>query len=140
MTGPERATGDGDGDGDGGSGSGEGGPGDERLRIAASGTRQHPHAHFAPVVEAELSWGNSVVRDWHLMDPKIGGWQLELARPFHVELLRETFRFPPNFALHVIGAEGPLPLPRMSLGDKCFMAVVAPAPKGWRAGNQEIPL
>lgn len=113
---------------------------DERLRIAAHGTSDNYHAHFDPIVSAELAWGNRIARDWHLVDPKVGGYELTLAYSFHVELLKKTFRFPPNITLGVVGSESRVHGRRMSMGDKYMVGITAPFPKDWPAGDGRIEL
>jgi hypothetical protein len=63
---------------------------DLSLRIAASGTQENPHAHLDPIVAAELSWGNRIVKNWYVVDYHFGYWDLQLEQPFHVELLRSS--------------------------------------------------
>src|SRR5690242_11349990 len=89
---------------------------DDRLRIAVSGTRDNPHAHLDPVVSAEISWGNRVVRDWYT-EHHVGYWEIRLERPLHVELLRKTFRFPPTIGLAVTNTASDTREPVMTLSD-----------------------
>ncbi|CCB73210.1 MULTISPECIES: hypothetical protein [Streptomycetaceae] len=113
---------------------------DTRLLIAASGTEESPHAHLDPVVAAEVSWGNRIVRDWYITDWHFGFWDLRLERPFHVELLRSTFRFPPNVKLFTIGHHAGGQEPKMGMGDGRFVGITAPLPQGRPTVDREIEL
>ncbi|MCM2418792.1 hypothetical protein [Streptomyces sp. RKAG293] len=117
-------------------------PDDVRAPIAAAGTRENPHAHLDPIVAAELSWGNRITKDWHIVDYHFGDWLLTLEKPFHVDRLRETFVFPGTirlgtYARHSDGSGGV----RMCLGDQLnLMGIEAPLPKDLPAVNAEIEL
>jgi hypothetical protein len=113
---------------------------DTRLRIAASGTQDNPHSHLDPIVAAELSWGNRVVKNWYVTDWHFGYWDLQLEKPFHVELLRNTFRFAPNIKLFATGHHPGGQQPQMGLGDSRFVGISAPLPKEWPAVDREIEL
>jgi hypothetical protein len=118
-------------------------PGDdhEREPVATSGTADHPHAHLNPVVEAELSWGNEVAEDWHVTDPHFGYWGLTPARPFHVDALRERFRFPASVRLRVVAGGPGGQKPSMFLGDRvAFVGITAPLPGDWPHGEGEVAL
>ncbi|MEC3998616.1 hypothetical protein VSR01_36080 [Actinacidiphila sp. DG2A-62] len=118
-------------------------PGDdhEREPIATSGTADHPHARLDPVVEADLSWGNEVAEDWHVTDPRFEYWGLTPARPFHVDALRERFRFPYEVSLYVVGGRRRKDVPMMHLMDRLGVArVSAPVPDGWPNADLAVPL
>src|SRR5690348_3508817 len=113
---------------------------DTRLRIATSGTQENPHAPLDPIVAAEVSWGNRIVKDWYIPDYHFGYWDLKLEQPFHGELLRTTFRFPPNVKLFTTGHHPGGQKPEMGLGDSSFVGISASLPKDWPAVDREIEL
>jgi hypothetical protein len=111
------------------------------VRIQDSGTKDNPHAHLDPVIAAEIGWGNQVVRDWHITDPHFGYWDLTLARPLHLDLLRAAFRFPDHIGLSVIASRPGGQRPSMSLGDtRNLVGVTAPPPPGWPDADADIDL
>ncbi|WP_434594701.1 hypothetical protein [Streptomyces sp. A5-4] len=113
---------------------------DMRTLLAAAGSATNPHAHLGPVVAAEVAWGNQVVKDCYVVDWHFGDWSLGLARPFHVDLLRETFRFAPETRLvNVAPRPGGQP-GRMSLAGSSFAAVSAPIPPGLVRGVWAVRL
>jgi hypothetical protein len=74
-----------------------------KQRIQSIGNAECPYAHFLPIIEAEKSWGNSVVGDFYYR-PREGEWAAVMARPLHLDRLREKFDFPDNIIL----SSGPL--------------------------------
>jgi hypothetical protein len=115
-------------------------PGSGPVPVASSGTADNPHAHLDPVVEAELSWGNEVAEDWHVVTAA-NHQALALARPFHVDALRERFRFPRDVGLYVIGARSRKEVPMMHLSDWFSKGhVTAPLPGGWPNADLAVPL
>jgi hypothetical protein len=64
------------------------------IVIAAAGKPGHDYAHLEPIVEAELSWGNRIFSNWGRTDKLLDDRTLALRDPFHVDLIRQTFRFP----------------------------------------------
>lgn len=113
---------------------------DNRRLIEAYGTHQAPHGNLDPVVEAELAWGNSIERDWRVGDPHLMDWTLVLAEPFHLDLLRETFRFAPGIR---IGAFPGTPHglgPRLTMTDPAYTSIISPLPAGWPDERRTIEL
>ncbi len=116
-------------------------PESSRVTVATAGTPDNPHAHLDPVVEAEVRWGNEIAEDWHVTDPHFGYWGLVLARPFHLDALREHFRFPPSVGLRVVAAGPGGQRPSMSLGDRLnFVGITTPLPGDWAHGEGEVAL
>jgi hypothetical protein len=115
---------------------------DDRCSLASGGTPESRHAHLEPIVSAELRWGNSIQYGWRRVDPLLDDRSLRLARPFHVEQLRKSFRFPPNISLTAV-----LPRPgyrergRLILEDaNDFVAIDSPLPDVWPYGAGQITL
>lgn len=50
-----------------------------------------------PTIDAELGWGNEIVHELH--QDSDGRFRVTLAEPLHLDLLRDTFRFPPDVRL-----------------------------------------
>ncbi|NUR02166.1 MAG: hypothetical protein HOY79_38225 [Streptomyces sp.] len=113
---------------------------DSRQLIVAGGTEEAPHCNFDPVVEAELSWGNRIARDWRILDPHLGNWTLYLERPFHVDLLRVTFRLAPGIGFSAFPGQPNDSGPRMSMSDPTFTSIVSPLPRDWPREYRKIEL
>jgi hypothetical protein len=115
---------------------------DQRLLLAASGYAGMPEAHLEPLVSAELSWGNSIRQSWRRTDRLLDDRRLTLARPLHVDLLRQTFRFPPSIGMYAV-----LPRPathqegRLMIGDSAnYVGIDSPLPKDWSFGEGPVEL
>src|SRR4030088_842173 len=114
---------------------------DDRRLIASGGDPDRPYSHLEPVVAAELSWGNRVLSNWGRTDPLLDDRTLSLMRPFHIDQLRQTFRFPPTVRLYAM-----LPRPgyrekgRLLLSDtERYVTIYSPLPKEWtEAGEVEL--
>ena len=65
--------------------------------LAGGGTGARPYAHLLPLVEAEVSWGNSDVEGF-CQHPD-GWWSASLRRPLHLDRLREVFALPAHVEL-----------------------------------------
>lgn len=113
---------------------------DARRVIAERGTGEAPHCHLDVVVEAELSWGNRIDYDWRIVDPHLMDWTLDLAKPFHLDLLRQSFRFAAGVALGVYPSSSGGFSPRMSLATPDFSSIIAPLPRGWSGEYGRIEL
>lgn len=74
----------------------------EKQRIQSVGNADCPYAHFLPIIEAEKSWGNAMLGDFHY-EPREDHWFASMTRPLHLDRLREKFEFPENIKLY----EGP---------------------------------
>jgi hypothetical protein len=116
---------------------------DTRRLIAPCGTPDRPQAHLEPIVEAELAWGNRVLSKWGRSDKLLDDRSLTLTEPFHIELLRKTFRFPPNVRMWAI-----LPRPghrhdkpRLLLSDTDrYVTIHSPLSDDWPYGEGEVTL
>lgn len=116
---------------------------DTRRPIAAHGGADRPQEHLDPVVEAELAWGNRVLSGWGRSDKLLDDRSLTLAYPFHIDRLRQTFRFPPNIRMWAI-----LPRPgyrhdkpRLLLSDTdAYVTVHSPLPADWPHAEGEVIL
>jgi hypothetical protein len=115
---------------------------DQRLLLATSGYDGMPEAHLEPIVSAELSWGNSIRQSWRRTDPLLDDRRLTLAEPLHVDLLRQTFRFPPSIGMYAV-----LPRPagrqegRLVIGDSAnYVGINSPLPKDWPYGEGPVEL
>lgn len=64
-----------------------------RRRVADRSPDQRPYGHLVPVLEAELSWGNSC-RDGFRHVPRDDTWTAHLAAPLHLDRLLAEFEFP----------------------------------------------
>lgn len=132
----------GGGDDRGGTGHGgddRGGPAGGPVLIAAAGTEDNPHAHLEPIVAAEVRWGNRVLRDWYVIDPHFGYWDLKLARPFHVEELRAAFVLPATIGMSVVATRRGRQRATMSLGDtRNFVSITSPLSPDWPDADTEI--
>jgi len=114
---------------------------DPRRPIASSGEPGRRYAHLEPIVEAELSWGNRIQSDWRRFDKFLDDRSLTLIWPFHLDKLRETFRFPPTVRLLAT-----LPRPgdkhdkgRLVISDtEDFVMIYSPLPEGWTQ-HGEVP-
>lgn len=65
-------------------------------QILGTGSPQ-PWSHLEPVVAAELSWGNTVLRPFRYESH--GTYDLDVGAPLHLDRLRERFAFPDHIAL-----------------------------------------
>lgn len=115
---------------------------DDRRLIAAEGDPDRAYSHLEPIVEAELSWGNSILYDWRWTDKLLDDRTLTLRQPFHVDLLRQTFRFPPNIRMYAM-----FPRPgyrergRVMINDlNQYVTIDAPLPKDWPYGSGHVDL
>jgi hypothetical protein len=107
---------------------------DPRRPIAPHGDSDRPYGHLEPIVEAELSWGNRIEYNWRRTDKLLDDRTLTLQLPFHIDLLRQTFRFPRNIVLSAM-----LPRPgyrpnrgRLLIDDMDQYATIdSPHPEGW---------
>jgi hypothetical protein len=115
---------------------------DDRTPIAPKGAPGNPHAHLDPVVQAELSWGNALARDWYDPNPKVGDpLRCELRRPLHVERLRAAFAFPPTVRLSTSAPRGKGQRPLLHLYDaRGWVQITSPLPDGWPVEDREIAL
>lgn len=115
--------------------------GHQRELLAPSGTPDNPHAHLDPAAAAgsRWAWGNEIAEDWRVTDPGYGCQGLTLARPFHVDALRE--RFPPSMGLRVIVSRQGGRQPSMSLGDRAdLVGITTPLPGVRPHGEGETAL
>jgi hypothetical protein len=69
-----------------------------KQRIQSVGNAECPYAHFLPIVEAEKSWGNKLLRDF-TFNPRENNWSASTWKPLHLDELREKFDFPDTFEL-----------------------------------------
>jgi len=107
---------------------------DRRHLLASRGEPGRPYTHLQPIVEVEEFWGNRVKYDWCRTDKLLDDRTLTLRDPFHLDRLRETFRFPPNIRLYAV-----LPRPgykhdigRLLISDtEDFVKIESPLPEGW---------
>ncbi|MEU6854823.1 hypothetical protein ABZ901_33425 [Actinacidiphila alni] len=117
--------------------------GESRVPIAAEGTASEPHAHLAPLVAAEIGWGNRVLAKWGRSDPLLDDRSLSFLYPLHVDALRRTFGFPPNIKLYAIMPRPghPREKARLLLTDTDrYVTIHSPLPKDWPYGEGEIAL
>src|SRR4051794_22846353 len=98
--------------------------------------RRDPRPHGSRVA-AEVRWGNRVERQW-FVDRHLGGAVLRLRDPLHVDLLRETFAFPPGFVFRSIGPR-PDRAPTLALADPRHVAISGALPPGRPAVDAEEP-
>lgn len=106
---------------------------DARRLIASAGTPERVYAHLEPIVEAELSWGNRVRSTWRRLDKLLDDRTLSLRDPLHVDLIKQTFRFPGTVQMWAV-----LPRPghrekgRLLISDTtAFVTVDSPLPQDW---------
>lgn len=66
-----------------------------RRRIDACSKDGTAYGHLQPVLEAELSWGNTC-RDGFRYVPRNDEWNAHLGKPLHIDRLLAEFEFPPN--------------------------------------------
>lgn len=90
--------------------------GGDKQRIQSVGNAECPYAHFLPIVEAEKSWGNRILSDF-VYSPREGDWSAGMARPLHIEKLRDEFEFPETIDL------GVWPLRTGRPGDKYYSVI-----------------
>lgn len=114
-------------------------PESNRVTVAPSGTPDNRHARLDPTVAADVRWGNEIAEDRHVTDPGYGRQGLTLARPFHVDALRE--RFPPSMGLRVVVSRPGGRQPSMSLGDRAdLVGITTPLPGVRPHGEGETAL